>query len=753
MASSVIGALRVNLGLDSAKFSKGMTDAQKRLKVARTQFVAVAGAAAALAGGLSALTISTSRFAAEIKTMASVANAAPEELQRWAAGAATVGIEQEKLSDILKDVNDRVGDFVTTGGGPMADFFENVAPKIGITADAFKNLSGPQSLQLYVSSLEKAGLSQQEMTFYLEAMASDATALIPLLRNGGKEMDRLGDNAKSLGGVMSDKTMAATIGLKLAMADAGMAISGVGYRISGELAPALTVIATAFADAMREGRALREVIDFLIGNIDTITASVAVAVTGFGVRYVAAMVAATSATAVLTGALVALRVALVRSGIGLLVIGAAELVLWLGKVIKAADGVGDGFVRLYNVGKATFLGVGNTALGLMDILAGVASSIVGSFVAAFALIGKSFDALINGMAGAWNMLAESGVGGTLGLGTLGESNVGGAIQSSADALFGQAVDSINKGRQRVIDAGKGVADAVAASMKPMVDTDRMMEALLKGKKGLDDLGDDAGGGGGGGGKKGGGGESEAKKEADKTAAAIKALKTEYADLQATIGMTEQQQSVYNAIQSLGANATAGQRAEVEQLTLAIDGLKSRSERLKETFGEVRDSMKSAFVGLVTGAKTLKSAIGDLLGKFADMLASRAFDALWGSLGGGKGGGGGGWLGKIVDSMLGSIGANANGTNNWRGGLTQIHERGGEIMNLPRGTQIIPHDISKRMADGGGGGTYAPVYNIDARGTDVGVVQRLEQAVRKIDAQFEGRAINSFNIGKQRRLIT
>ncbi len=60
-----------------------------------------------------------------------VANAAPEVFQRWSAASATVGIEQEKLADILKDVNDRVGDFLQTGGGPMADFFENIAPPSG----------------------------------------------------------------------------------------------------------------------------------------------------------------------------------------------------------------------------------------------------------------------------------------------------------------------------------------------------------------------------------------------------------------------------------------------------------------------------------------------------------------------------------------------------------------------------------------------------------------------------------------------
>jgi len=41
--------------------------------------------------------------------------------------------------------------------------------------------------------------------------------------------------------------------------------------------------------------------------------------------------------------------------------------------------------------------------------------------------------------------------------------------------------------------------------------------------------------------------------------------------------------------------------------------------------------------------------------------------------------------------------NANGTNFWRGGPTGINEMGGEIINLPRGTQIIPHDVSVEFA--------------------------------------------------------
>lgn len=46
-------------------------------------------------------------------------------------------------------------------------------------------------------------------------------------------------------------------------------------------------------------------------------------------------------------------------------------------------------------------------------------------------------------------------------------------------------------------------------------------------------------------------------------------------------------------------------------------------------------------------------------------------------------------------------ANAKGTNFWKGGPTRINEEGGEILNLPRGTQIIPHDVSMEIARAAG----------------------------------------------------
>jgi hypothetical protein len=68
---------------------------------------------------------------------------------------------------------------------------------------------------------------------------------------------------------------------------------------------------------------------------------------------------------------------------------------------------------------------------------------------------------------------------------------------------------------------------------------------------------------------------------------------------------------------------------------------------------------------------------------------------------------------------GGIGHNAGGTNNWRGGLTWVGEGGKELVNLPRGSQIIPAGLSRAMAQvagaGGRGHTVVqPIFN-DFRG--------------------------------------
>lgn len=59
----------------------------------------------------------------------------------------------------------------------------------------------------------------------------------------------------------------------------------------------------------------------------------------------------------------------------------------------------------------------------------------------------------------------------------------------------------------------------------------------------------------------------------------------------------------------------------------------------------------------------------------------------------------GWWQGQTQGINWGIGGHATGTSYFAGGWTRVNERGGEILNLPGGTQIIPHDVSERMVGG------------------------------------------------------
>ena len=67
-----------------------------------------------------------------------------------------------------------------------------------------------------------------------------------------------------------------------------------------------------------------------------------------------------------------------------------------------------------------------------------------------------------------------------------------------------------------------------------------------------------------------------------------------------------------------------------------------------------------------------------------------------------------WAGSAFSVSNWGISGHATGTSYFSGGWTRVNERGGEIMRLPGGTHIIPHDVSKRMVGGPSVAVYVTV---------------------------------------------
>ena len=283
MASKSLGMLTLDLvakiGSFTGPLDRASQEAKKRNAEIAKSFSSLAKGVGVAIGSipavLTAMVVSSSNAAKEISNQAALAGLGTTEFQKYAAGARTVGVEQDKLTDILKDTNDKLGDFANTGGGALLDFFTNIAPKVGLTADSFKKLNSKEALALYVTSLEKANVSQQEMTFYMEVIASDSTALVPLLRNGGKAFDELGQAAMDAGVVMDETTIAAAKQFGIELSGLGQYISSAQTILAAEFLPVLAQFTKDMNTSAKEAGGLKGVVGDLGDKIVEVSAFVA----------------------------------------------------------------------------------------------------------------------------------------------------------------------------------------------------------------------------------------------------------------------------------------------------------------------------------------------------------------------------------------------------------------------------------------------------------------------------------------------
>lgn len=262
MSRRSLGTLSIDVIANIGGFASGLDKSERQTEKWRQNVEKQAKAAGTALGigisvgvaGLATLTVATARQAAEIGKLSQVAGVGVVEFQRFAAGADAFGIQQDKLADIFKDTQDKVGDFLQNGGGPLADFFDNIAPKVGVTAKQFENLSGPQALQLYADSLQKANLSQGDMVFYMEALANDATMLTPLLRDGGQGFAEFADAAERAGAILGEDVVADGQKLKVQMWLVEQQLTGFKNNLVADILPVIADLGATLVGSGESGR-------------------------------------------------------------------------------------------------------------------------------------------------------------------------------------------------------------------------------------------------------------------------------------------------------------------------------------------------------------------------------------------------------------------------------------------------------------------------------------------------------------------
>ncbi|WP_406870450.1 hypothetical protein ABEB22_12555 [Thioclava sp. 'Guangxiensis'] len=664
MAEAVVGRMRAVLGMDRRGFTTGLQGARAEISAFATQMRGYAGliGAAMGAAGVGSLTLMSSEAmeaAAETQRLSTLANTTPEAFQKMAIAARSVGVEQDKLSDIFKDTNDRIGEFASTGGGEMSDFFKNIAPKVGVTIKDFQKLSGPEALQLYARSLEKAGVNQQQMTYYMESMADEATGLVPLLRDGGAGLDEMGRKATALGAIMDKDTIAAFRRAKQAVSEVNLVFVGIRNMVAQELVPGLEGLAKAFSSAAEEGKPLGNAIRTMVDALPRFIAYAGVAV-GALVAWRAAAIAARVATVLLKNSLIA-------TGVGALVVAAGELVYQFTRLVSATGSFGEALGVLKDLALDVWQRIGDGVEYVAQSIKAMSSSANAYFIAA-----------LRDMAGKWAAFTETVADG---MNSMFGTNLKGASATITQELALAQIAA----EDSAASARKAAGEAATAFTAPLESLSKLKKTVSDSESKFGDLGNS-------GILAGDGVAAGADKAKEKVTALQKVttkLKDELAKMKATMFGSELDGSIYDNLKEAGVSADSRDGQQIIDYTTQLDGMK----RLKDATSEWQSSIQLAFSSFLTGASSFKDMLGTIIGKLGEMLMNQGFQSLFSSVGGT------GILGGILGAL--GIGANATGTGGWRGGLTAINEIGGEIVDLPSGTRIIPHDVSNRLADAAG----------------------------------------------------
>lgn len=200
--------------------------------------VLVAGAAAAIGASVATISLFSkgqARLADELTNTSNAIGVNREALQLWRIAGERVGLSGEKVSEILKSVTERLGEFSRTGGGEAAEVMDTLNLKIR----DFRNLNPDEQLLKLGQAIGELG-SKSEQVALLEKLASDASQLQPLLDDNAAGLRAIFAEAQKEGAIYTedelDKLTRAndiynTIDLKL---------KALTTRIGSQLAPAVS---------------------------------------------------------------------------------------------------------------------------------------------------------------------------------------------------------------------------------------------------------------------------------------------------------------------------------------------------------------------------------------------------------------------------------------------------------------------------------------------------------------------------------
>ena len=226
---------------------KGLGTVTSLAKKAAAAFVVIKGA-------MTAAALASARHAKEIKNNSALMKMSVEDSQALASATQTVGIDINKLGDISKDTSEKIGQFLTMGGGGFEDFGDAMGytkEQALAAARSFKGMAGPDVLQSMVTQMEAAGLNAEQMSFALEGMANDTTKLLPLLKDGGAAMNKLKDDFRATAVVLTETDIQKLGDMSIKFEELGNTFDGTMGKFSVQYAEQINSIIASTQEGLK----------------------------------------------------------------------------------------------------------------------------------------------------------------------------------------------------------------------------------------------------------------------------------------------------------------------------------------------------------------------------------------------------------------------------------------------------------------------------------------------------------------------
>lgn len=597
-------------------------------------------------GGIAKASIEAAKGVAQIGDEAKRAGVPLKDFQEWAYIARQNRIEVDSLVDGLKELNLRGDEFVITGKGPAAEAFA----RLGYGADELRDkLKDPSELLLEIMGRMKRLNVAARIRVADELFGGTAgERFVELVDQGEDGLRRTVDRAHELGLVLGDDVIAKADEVSRKFDELTARIAMFGKRAAVAVADGIVEIADLRASLddifpdEKQGRAVlgNDLYDALAKNRDAVDAQEQDIGTlrksydqlGDTVRLTAAQLLQASnlarswgydeAATELAGAAAEMVTLADEFANGTLT--GEDFAQKLGEVQTAAAAA---FNTLEDADKVDFGG----AISQVNRLGGVLQTVIGL---ATALKGALADAAgVDGPKTPMQTFREADA-----------QSVANweAEKVKLDEFLAGEAERNAMSRERLTIEREIAAVQKRAAADGVTLTRAQAEAAAKAKIAADEARSNAG-------KGGGSADAYGKDLAamqEETAAliaeaeALNNLALEYDQLAIAQDVARSKAELLQAAQEAGRAITPDLRAEIDRVAESYTNAAQRAEEARqrhEDFGnavaEVKGSLKDAFTGLVTGAHSFNEALAGVLGRLAEIAASRAFENIFAGVGG------------------------------------------------------------------------------------------------------------------------